>query len=553
MPVDPTTPERTAPATTTPTPAAAPRPATTASARTPVPARRPAERRVFLAALTLYSGWTIAVATGATDGVDRLFGSPVLDPRSLPGQLAEAFALLTHPVLILLGTLTVAVRAYGQRQRRLSLALVVAALGVPAWELQRLVLPRERPVSLFTDSVSAAGDAYPSGHMVAATLLTWVAVTLANAQRKSARSQWKRRLLGGFLVGCVGADQWAMSTQWGSDLIGGVLLGVTVASAALWITGVDPITRALQLRRLAPELGTRAAVIYNPTKILDLDLFRRRVHFALVGSGWLPPIWMETMSDDAGPGMARDALAKGVDLVLVAGGDGTVRAVCAELAHTGVPVGLVPAGTGNLLCRNLGIPFDEDEALEVALRGVPTTLDMVRWTVDDREQPFAVMAGVGIDAEIMRTTSSRLKKVVKSGAYVVAAAQQLRMAPFRARVTIDGRVHHDGDAVMTLVGNVGRIQGGIDLLPSASPTDGELDVLVASGHGIRGMARLALGVRRGIDAPTLAYRRGRRVEVELDRPLAYQLDGDIAGTTTSFTAEVVPGALVVMAPAGATR
>ncbi|XVU30113.1 diacylglycerol kinase family protein [Actinoplanes sp. CA-054009] len=512
--------------------------------------RRPLERRVFLAALALYCGWTTLVAVGATGAVDRFFGSPQVPPRSAPGQLAEAFSVLTSPALILVAMLAVAARSFQQRQRRLAAALAVAALGIPAWEVQRLLLARERPVSLFADSLSATGHTYPSGHMVAATLLVWVSVTLANAQRRSARSQWTKRLIGIFLVGCVAVDQWAMRTHWSSDLIGGVLLGVTAAGAALWLSGVNPIARARQLRKLTPDRGTRAAVIYNPTKILDLDLFHRRVHFAMVGGGWRAPIWMETMDDDAGPGMARDARGKGVDLVLVAGGDGTVRAVCAELAGTGVPVGLIPAGTGNLLCRNLGIPFDEDEALDVALRGVPTSIDMVRWTVDGREQSFAVMAGVGLDAEIMRTTSAGLKKVIKAGAYVVAAVQQLGMAPFHARVVIDGEVHHDGEALMTLVGNVGRIQGGIDLFPAASPTDGTLDVLIASGHGLRDLARLASLLQRGSDGPAVSHRRGRHVEVTLDRPLAYQLDGDIAGTATSFTAEVLPGALLVMTPTG---
>ncbi len=525
-----------------------PDPARTPSRTVPRFARRPLERRVFLGALALYGGWTAAVAAGLTDTIDRFFGSPQLQPRSIPGQLAEAFAALTHPVLILLAMLAAAARSYQQRQRRLALALLVAALGIPAWELQRLLLPRARPASLFADSLSAAGSAYPSGHVVAATLLVWVSVTLANAQRKSRRSQWKRRLIGILLLSFAAVDQWAMRTQWSSDLIGGALLGVTAASAALWISGVNLITRARRLRRLTPDLGTRAAVIYNPTKILDLDLFHRRVHFALVRGGWRPPIWMETTSDDAGPGMAQDALQKGVDLVLVAGGDGTVRAVCAELAGTGVPVGLIPAGTGNLLCRNLDIPFDEDQALGVVLRGVPTAIDMIRWSVDGHQQLFTVMAGVGIDAEIMRTTNADLKKIIKAGAYVVAAVQQLAMAPFHARVVIDGELRHDGETVMTLVGNVGRIQGGIDLLPTASPTDGMLDVLIASGHGIRDMARLASGLRRGVDTPTLSHLRGQRVEVVLDRPLAYQLDGDIAGTATSFVAEVLPGALIVMTP-----
>jgi diacylglycerol kinase (ATP) len=508
---------------------------------------RPLERRAFLVSFVLYAAWTVAVIRDATDPLDQWMHGRGLAPRSGPGQFAEAFALVTHPYVALAVTLVFAIRSYANRQRRLGLALGVAALAVPLWELQRTVLPRDRPPSLFLDSVAAAGSSYPSGHLVSATILTWVGVTLANSQRRTAAAQWRVRSLGVLLVGTVGVDQWAMGIARGSDLVGGLLLGITVVTAALWLSGVEAITWQWRLRSVPAPLETRAAVVFNPTKVLDVDLFRRRVEFAFARTGWRPPLWLETQRDDPGRGMARDALTSGVDLVLVAGGDGTVRTVCAEMAGTGVPVGLLPAGTGNLLCRNLRIPLDEDGALDVALHGAPTAIDMVRWTADGMEaQQFAVMAGVGLDAEIMRGTHPQLKKVVKAGAYVVAAAQQLRMAPFRARVTVDGTVHRDGDALMALVGNVGRLQAGIELIPGADPTDGVVDVLVASGEGVRGMARLASNVRQRADVPMLRHLRGRVVEIDLDRPVAYQLDGDTEGEGSHFCAEVLPGALLVM-------
>lgn len=510
--------------------------------------RRPLERHVFLAALTACTAWTVAVVIGATDGLDEAVLGPGLAPRTGPGQFAEAFALLSHPYLVGVVTVTLALRALAQRQRRLAGALVLVSLSVPVWELQRWLLSVDRPLSLFSDSVAAAGSAYPSGHMMAATVLTWVFVTLAIARRGRAGSPRRTRLLGALLIGCAGVAQWAMGTHRMSDLVGGVLLGITLAAAALWLSGVEDITRQWRRHALPQPLQSRAAVIYNPTKVLDPDQFRRRVDFALAQAGWRPPLWLETRPDDTGREMARDAVATGVDLVLVAGGDGTVRTVCAELAGSGVPVGLVPAGTGNLLCRNLDIPLDEDQALDVALHGTQTRLDMVRWTTGEHSAPFAVMAGVGLDAEIMTTTSPRLKKTIKNGAYVVAAAQQLRMAPFWATVTVDGVVQHDGEALMTLVGNVGRLQGGIELIPSASPTDGMLDVLVASGEGARGMARLASGIRRGAPTPGLQLLRGRKVQVRLNRPVAFQLDGDSEGRTSSFCAEVMPAALLVMTP-----
>jgi diacylglycerol kinase family enzyme len=511
--------------------------------------RRPRELVGFVLAAALYAAWTAWVVTG---GADRVIGpsfmAPAMSPRSAQGQAAEAFALVTHPYVVLVVTAVLAVRSLQQRQRRLALALGVAAMGIPLWDVQRLMVQRARPESLFSDSVSAAGYGYPAGHMAAATILTWVVVTLANAQRKSPRSQWKRRVLGAFLVGCVGVDQWAMGVHRGPDLVGGVLLGVTVATAALWVSGVEAITRAWRLKELPQRSGRRAAVIYNPTKVLDLDLFHRRVAFAMARSGWDPPVWLETERDDPGRQMARDALAKGVDRVLVAGGDGTARTVCAELAGSRLPIAIIPAGTGNLLGRNLGVPFDEDAALDVALHGEVRAIDLVHWTVDGMETPFMVMAGVGLDAQIMRDTNPALKKVAKAGAYVLAGVQQVRMPPFRATVTVDGQMVHDGDAVMTLVGNVGRLQGGVALIPAAEAGDGFLHVLVAAGGGLRGLVRLLAGIRRDGPSAPLRRVRGTRVEVTLDRPVAYQLDGDTAGEATCFSAEVAPGALLVLVP-----
>lgn len=251
---------------------------------------------------------------------------------------------------------------------------------------------------------------------------------------------------------------------------------------------------------------------------------------------------------DPGRAMAHDAVAKGVDLVLVAGGDGTARTVCAALAGTGVPVALVPAGTGNLLGRNLGVPLDEDEALDVALNGVPRAVDLVRRRAEGLDADFAVMAGVGLDARIMRDTNPVLKRVARAGAYVVAGAQQVRTPPFRSTVTLDGTVVHDGEAVLTMVGNVGRLQGGVALIPAAAADDGELHVLVATGSGLRGLTRLLAGIVRERPGGPLRRARGRTVHVELDRPVPYQLDGDTVGETTWFSASVVPGSLLVMTP-----
>ncbi|WP_296666411.1 diacylglycerol kinase family protein [Demequina sp.] len=510
--------------------------------------RRRLEMYVFLAALALYALWTTAVVRGWTDGIDSWFPAPAVDARSTAGQILETFGIITSPFAVVLIALAQGARAFQQRQRRLGTALLIAAVGLPLWQVQRAVVARPRPASAFEDSLAALGTSYPAGHVVAAVILTGIVVTVANAQRRSSASQWRARIGGLAVVVSIVVTQWAMGIHYNSDLVGGALFGATIGWAALFISGVEAIAEARRARTLPPKIDKTAAVIYNPIKVNDLDVFHRRVAYEMARKGWDAPVWLETREDDPGRQMSHDAIAKEVDLVIVAGGDGTVRAVCAELAGSDIPVAIIPAGTGNLLGRNLGIPLDEDGALDVALTGAVRSIDVVNWKTDGVESPFVVMAGVGLDAQIMRDTNKQLKKLVKGGAYVVAGVQQAGMEPFHAKVTLDGSVVHDGEAIVTMVGNVGKLQGGFELIPSARAEDGSLHVLVAKADGVQGLVRL-LGTfgRPSGDGP-LRRMTGNRVEVELDRDVPYQLDGDLEGETARFSAEVQPGALRVMVP-----
>ena len=124
--------------------------------------------------------------------------------------------------------------------------------------------------------------------------------------------------------------------------------------------------------------------------------------------------WLETTEDDPGAGQTRQALAAGADLVLVCGGDGTVAACAGALAGTGVPIGLVPTGTGNLLVRNLGLPLDVPTALDQALGSSRRTIDLLE--SDGRR--FAVMAGLGFDAAMIRDTGEQAKARHGWAAYV---------------------------------------------------------------------------------------------------------------------------------------
>jgi diacylglycerol kinase (ATP) len=245
-----------------------------------------------------------------------------------------------------------------------------------------------------------------------------------------------------------------------------------------------------------------------------------------------------------------------VDLVLGAGGDGTIRVICSGLADTGIPFGLIPAGTGNLLARNIGIPLDEGAALDVAFEGHDMPIDLVELRVDDGPPDhFAVMAGIGIDAVIMQSTNADLKKAVGSAAYFVAAAQNANHPPLHATIQIDDQPPFRRKAHVFVIGNVGYLQANIPLIPDAKPNDGLLDVLVASPRGMSDWIKITTRVltrQRRTDA-ALDRLTGRKVRIRVEEREHYQLDGDTAGECSAMTAEVRPSALVLRVPRATKR
>ena len=293
----------------------------------------------------------------------------------------------------------------------------------------------------------------------------------------------------------------------------------------------------------------RCAVIFNPVKVSD-D-FQEAMSRRLAAARWTDPIWLQTAEDDPGRSMAATAVEQQVDLVVAAGGDGTVRIVADGLANSGIPMGIVPSGTANLLARNLGIPMTEDDAIDVALSGRTRTIDLIKLSVDGGEpEHFAVMAGMGIDAMIMDETNPELKDMIGTAAYFVAAAKALGRLPVPMRIRLDNRRPHRRRAMICVVGNVGGLLGNITLIPGAQPDDGELDVYVASPHRLTQWIRVfvRLITRRSNGQDRVDQWRGRRVEIRLDEPDTYQLDGDVVGELRRLVAEVQPQALSIRVP-----
>jgi len=211
-------------------------------------------------------------------------------------------------------------------------------------------------------------------------------------------------------------------------------------------------------------------------------------------------------------------------------------------------MGIVAAGTANLLARNLELPMAEADAIEVALGDQIRTIDLIKLTVDDGDpEHFAVMAGMGMDAVIMDEVDPRLKAKIGSAAYFLAVGKALGRLPMKLHIRVDERRRHRRRAMICVIGNVGVLPGNITLIPDAQPDDGRLDVYVASPHRlthwIRVFVRLLLRRRHSEDQ--VDQWRGRRVEVVLEDEDNYQLDGDVVGTCRRLVAEVAPGALRV--------
>jgi diacylglycerol kinase family enzyme len=241
------------------------------------------------------------------------------------------------------------------------------------------------------------------------------------------------------------------------------------------------------------------------------------------------------------------------DIVTVFGGDGTTMQAAAALVGTGVGLGVIPGGTGNLLAGNLRIPPSPARAARSLLTARPLALDLGRIDRADGPHFFAVACGAGYDARVMAETTSKHKRRWGMGAYVATTFRllhQLRNA--QHRITVDGSTY-EVSAALVLVANCAEvIPPFLRLRRGISPTDGILDVLTLRAGGfLEGVLAVwdLLRERDVFDGQPgrVGYTRGREIHVESDPPEPVEMDGETHGLTP-FTTTVVPGAIRVMAP-----
>jgi len=262
--------------------------------------------------------------------------------------------------------------------------------------------------------------------------------------------------------------------------------------------------------------------------------------------GIADPLWIEVPKSRYAPKQVKRALAEGVELLFVWGGDGTVQRAVDAMRGSKTPLAILPAGTSNLLATNLGIPQDIEQAVAIGLRGERHALDVGRFN----GERFAVMAGAGFDAAMIDQADGTLKDRLGRVAYVWTGSQNLRAKPFKAKIEVDGAPWYDGDASCILFGNVGNLFGGIEVFEHARPDDGRLELGVISADGVadwmRAIARTAAGHPER--SPLVQATSGKKIKVKLNRKVLYEVDGGGREKVKSFTVKVQPAAITICLP-----
>lgn len=299
-------------------------------------------------------------------------------------------------------------------------------------------------------------------------------------------------------------------------------------------------------------------VIFNPVSGQgDPEERKRRISEGLAEHGYRCQ-HLVTTPEQGARYWAEQALADGVDLLAVSGGDGTIVETMAALIGKNIPLAIFPAGTGNLLSVNLGLPKSVPEAVHAALFGERRRLDLGRITPTvpaDEPEYFAILAGAGYDASVIEGADRETKKRLGLAAYLWSAIKNLRHRPVLAKIRLDGAKHRlRRRANSVMIANMGMIQGNIAVIPDAVPDDGYLDVAILKAETLGSWLRLmgSIMTKRLHDDPSIEFHKARRIEVELSSPQPMQYDGENTKEARSaFLVEILPGAVEVMVPKAA--
>ncbi|GAA1841977.1 diacylglycerol kinase [Microbacterium koreense] len=252
--------------------------------------------------------------------------------------------------------------------------------------------------------------------------------------------------------------------------------------------------------------------------------------------------------------LLRTAIELGAAAVVVAGGDGTVNLALQEVAGTGIPLGIIPSGTGNDLATTLGLrELDPVSAADAVAAGATRDIDLARVTRDDGSRAyFATVLASGFDSRV-NDRANTMRWPRGDSRYTLAVLVEfmtLSGLPYEVELAlVDGTIRRvTGDLLMATIGNGTSYGGGIPICPDADPADGELDVTLIRPAGrlrlLRLLPRVYKGTHTGIDE--VSTFRVRSVRLASPGVTAYA-DGDPIGTLP-LTVDVAPRALRVFVP-----
>ncbi|GAA1179165.1 diacylglycerol kinase family protein [Ornithinimicrobium humiphilum] len=310
----------------------------------------------------------------------------------------------------------------------------------------------------------------------------------------------------------------------------------------------------------------RVALVVNPVSRASATAVEAVTHAsrdAGLGNPWILP----TTVEQPGGAQARQAREAGVERVVVAGGDGTVRLVAGVLgerspddgddARVGPArptLGVVPTGTANLFARSALLPVaDVRRAARLAVTGAgrPTDLGHARFEGPGGEaadHPFLVLAGLGHDAATLAAVRPSAKAGLRWLAYLLPGLGRLGSPGHALRLALDGEPVDAGPLWSLLAVNAARLPAGMRVVPGASLDDGELHTVLVSPRNLADWARIAAtGTGRVAphDHPALRYRSGRTLVVESPEPVLAQVDGDVVPDIVRARVTVLAGALNV--------
>lgn len=290
----------------------------------------------------------------------------------------------------------------------------------------------------------------------------------------------------------------------------------------------------------------RVMIIFNPWAGQAAQLERE---LDAVTQVWAAQGWQVERFPTAAPGdgviLARTAAEHCYDLVVAAGGDGTINEVVNGLAGSQTALAPLPLGTMNVWARELGLPLQVRAAASALLEWQVHPIDLGR--ADGRY--FLLMAGIGFDAAITAGIQPAVKRRLGALAYVLRGIEEvLRIRGTRVRLVIDGKVVK-GRILMIVIGNSQLYGGLVRITPRARIDDGLLDVCVMKGDNFASALRHAFNILRQrytLD-PEIEYYRAHTIEILSRAALPVQVDGDSIGVTP-MTFEVAPGSLQALLP-----